>query len=174
MGSLKLVYVNRSVLASRGKTDSDISHSDICNYFTKMICEWAEKRAIHITAAHIPGDKNTEVDRESRELSADLKWMLCSKSLSKALVSLNYTPKVNLFASNVNHQFHTYYSYKPDAEASVVDSSTAEWGSLRFYAFPAFLIIPKVLKIIKTENADGMFVVIFWLNQSWFPYIQKC
>ena len=35
-----------------------------------------EKKAINITAAHILGDKNIEADRESRELSVDLEWML--------------------------------------------------------------------------------------------------
>ena len=42
------------------------SHSDICHYFTKLIWEWAEKKAIHITAAHIPRVKNKKADRESR------------------------------------------------------------------------------------------------------------
>ena len=77
------------------------SHSDIYHHFTKVIWEWAEKKDIHITAAHIPGNKNIEADRESRELSVDLEWMLCWKS---------YAPKTDLFASNLNYQFHTYYS----------------------------------------------------------------
>ena len=55
------------------------------------------------------------------ELSVDLEWMLCSKSLSKTLVLLNYKSNADLFASNVNHQFHTYYSYKPGSETSGVD-----------------------------------------------------
>ena len=41
-----------------------------------------------MTAAHIPKDKNIEADRESRELSVDLEWMLCSKSLLKAVAKL--------------------------------------------------------------------------------------
>ena len=126
-----------------------------------------------MSAAYIPGDKNIEADRESRQLSVDLEWILCSKSSSKALVLLNYKPKVDLFASNVNYQFHTYYSYKPDPEASGVGSLTDNWSTLRFYAFPSFSIIPKVLKKIKAENAEGIVVVPFWLNQLWFPLIFK-
>ena len=85
-------------------------HSDMCHYFTKLIWEWVEKTDIHITLVDISGNKKIEGERESRELSVDLEWMLCSKILSKALVLLNYTPKVYLFKSNTNHQFHTYYS----------------------------------------------------------------
>ena len=100
--------------------------------------------------------------------------MLRSKSLSKALMLLNYTLKVDLFASNVNHQFHTYYSYKPDPEASGVDSLTVDWSSQRFYAFPPFSIITNVLKKIKSEeNTDDILVVPFWPNQPWFPLLFK-
>ena len=44
------------------------SHSELCHQNTKQIWEWAEKKDIHITAAHIPGHKNFNGDRESREL----------------------------------------------------------------------------------------------------------
>ena len=86
---------------------------------------------------------------------------------------LNYTPKVDLFASNVNHPFHTYYSYKEDLEASDVDSLSADWSSLRFYALPPFSIVLKVLKKIKAGDAEGILVVPFWPNQLWFPLIFK-
>ena len=121
------------------------SHSDMCHHFTKLIWKWVGKKGIHITAAY----KNIDTDRESRELSVYLEWMVCSKSLLRALVLLNYSPKVDLFASNVNHQFHIYYSYKPDPETSGVGSLAADWRSLRFYAFPSISIIPKVFKKIK-------------------------
>ena len=86
---------------------------------------------------------------------------------------LNYTSNVDLFASNLNQEFHTYYSYKPDPEASVLILLTVAWSSLRIYAFPPFSIIPKVLKKIKAKNAEGILVVSFWANQPWFPLIFK-
>ena len=55
------------------------SHSEFYNHITKQIWEWVEKKDIHITAAHIPGHKNINADREPMELSYDLKWMLCPK-----------------------------------------------------------------------------------------------
>ena len=38
----------------------------LCHHFTKLIWEWAEKKGIHITIAHIPGAKNIEAGKESR------------------------------------------------------------------------------------------------------------
>ena len=52
-----------------------------CYHFTKLIWEWTEMKDIHITAAHIPGEKNIEADRESRELSVDLKTLKTLKPL---------------------------------------------------------------------------------------------
>ena len=68
------------------------------------------------------------------------------------LVLLNYTSKVSLFASNVNHQFDTYYSYKQYPEASGIDSLTVDWSSLILYAFPQFLIILNVLEKTKPRK----------------------
>ena len=94
----------------------ETSHSGICHHFTRRIWKWTEKKGIHISSGHILRDKTIEADRESRELPVNLEWMLCSESLSEAWVLLNYTPVAGLFASNVNHQFRTYYSYKPDPD----------------------------------------------------------
>ena len=70
------------------------------------------EKKIHITAAHTPGHKNISADRESRELSYDSQWMLCPKSLHKALKILKFNPEADLFANNINYQFRTYFSYK--------------------------------------------------------------
>ena len=39
------------------------SHSELCHRITQQIWEWAEKKDIHITAAHIPGHKDINADR---------------------------------------------------------------------------------------------------------------
>ena len=142
--------------------------------FHKTDLGMVRKKSIHITAAHTSGDKNIEAEKESRELSVDLEWMLCSNSLSKAMVMLNYTPKVDLFASNVNYQFNTYYSYKPDPEAYGVDSSTVDWGSLIFYAFSPFSKIPKVLKKIKPRMLKLSWLYHFAQINHGFLLYSKC
>ena len=98
--------------------------SELCHHIAKQIWEWAEKKDIHITAAHTPGHQNINADRESRELSYDLEWMLCPKSSHKALKILKFNPEADMFTSNINHQFHTYFSYKGHLKAKAVDSFT--------------------------------------------------
>ena len=78
-----------------------------------------------------------------------------------------------MFASNISYQFHTYFSYKADPKAKVVDSFTVSWHSLKFYAFPPFSVISRTLKKIKAEKADVILVVPYWPNQAWFPVLLK-
>ena len=51
------------------------SHSELCHHITKQICEWTEKRDVHITAGHIPGRKNINADMESSEFH--MTWNGC-------------------------------------------------------------------------------------------------
>ena len=116
-------------------------HSEQCHYITKQIWEWVEKRDIYITAVHIPFHKNINANRKSRELSYGLEWMLCPKSLYKALRILKFNPETKMFASNTNYQLHTYFSYKADPTAKAVDSFSVSWHSLKFYTFSSFSVI---------------------------------
>ena len=149
------------------------SHSELCYHITKQIWEWADKKDIHITATQVPGHKNINADRESRELSYDLEWILWPKSLHKALKILKFNPEADIFASNINYQFHTYFSYKADPKAKVVDSFTVSWHSLKLYAFPPLTVISRTLKKIKAKKAEGILVVPYWPNQAWFPVLFK-
>ena len=137
----------------------DTSHSELCHHITKQIWERAEKKPIHITAAHIPDHKNINTDSESRKLSYDLEWMFCPKSLHKVLKILKFNPEADMFASNVNYQFHAYFSCKADPKAKAVDSFRASWHSLKFYAFPQFSVISRTLKKIKAGKAEDISVV---------------
>ena len=112
------------------------------------------EKKTHITAAHTPGHKNISADRESRELSYDSQWMLCPKSLHKALKILKFNPEADLFANNINYQFRTYFSYKTNPQAKATDSFTVSWHSLKFYAFPSFSVIFRIMKKIKAEKAE--------------------
>ena len=137
---VKVFSDSTTVIACINKFDT--SYSELSHRNTKQICEWAEKKDIHITAAHIPvRHQNINADRESKELSYDLERMLCPKSLHKALKILKFSLKADMFASNINYQFYTYFSYKTHPKAKAMDSFTFSWHFLKFYAFSSFTVI---------------------------------
>ena len=80
-----------------------------------------------------------------------------------------------MFGSNISYQYHfrTYFSYKADPKAKVVDSFTVSWNFLKFYAFPPFLVLSRTLKKIKAYKAEVIVVVYYWPNQAWFPVLFK-
>ena len=104
----------------------------------------------------MPVYRDINADRESRELSYDLEWMLFPKSLNKALKILKFNPEADMFKSNINYQFHTYFPYDADSKAKAVESFTVSWNFLKFYAFPPFSINSRTLKKMKGKKAEGI------------------
>ena len=146
------------------------SHSKFCNYMTKKIWEWCIERGIWLSIAHIPGKQNFIADFESQRNQRESEWMLDKTSVLNALMELNVTPDIYLFASRINHQ---YVAYKPDPNAFAIDAFSLDWSKLNFYAFPPFSVIPSVLRKITAEQATGVVVVPDWPTQSWHPKTQQ-
>lgn len=148
------------------------SHSIVCNALTKDIWLWCISNNIWLSAAFIPGVENTEADTESRKINLDAEWKLNSNMLSKALNQLHCQPHVDLFASHLNTQMDTYVSFRPDPEALAVDAFCLNWGTINFYAFPPFSVLPQVLQKVRKEAASGILVVPDWPTQVWYPLLQ--
>ena len=80
-----------------------------------------------------------------------------------------WTPSIDLFASRINHQLHTYVSWYPDPCAIYINALTLDWGTLfnRFVSLP-FCVITRCLKKIVQDRATVTIVVPLWLTQAWF------
>ena len=148
------------------------SHSESENRLTFTVWEWCRKRGVWISAAHIPGVLNTEVDEESRKINSNSEWKLDSRVLQSTLTQLKFTPSVDLFASRLNAQYERYVSFRPDPEAFAVDAFSLSWQSLDFYAFPPFSVITRVLQKVRRDRAEGIIVDPRWPTQVWWPVLQ--
>lgn len=149
------------------------SHSEPCNEVTNKMWIWCMKHEIWISAAHIPGKMNVVADFESRQVNWDAEWQLNKDLLQSALVELDFSPNIDLFASRLNAQFSTYVSYRADPEAAWVDAFSASWKDRQFYAFPPFSVLPRVMQKIRKEQSRGILVVPDWPTQVWFPVLQR-
>ena len=61
-----------------------------------------------------------------------------------------------------------FAAFRPDPEAQVIDSFTISWSDLKFYAFPPFICVSKVIQKIIIDGASGILVVPDWPYQVWF------
>ena len=146
-------------------------HSDPCNSVACKIWTLCEENGIWLTAAHIPGKENVTADYESRNSNLDTEWMLNPKYLSQVLEGIPFTPVIDLFASRNNKQFDQYVSYRPDPFASNIDAFTISWAETKFYCFPPFSCILRVVRKIIRDKARGVLVVPQWPTQSWYPIL---
>ncbi|XP_068738595.1 uncharacterized protein [Montipora capricornis] len=72
------------------------THSRECNTIAKDIWQWCIDKQIWLTAAHIPGTKNVEADRESRVFSDNKEWMIRPDIFQK-ITDIWGDPSIDLF-----------------------------------------------------------------------------
>ena len=86
-----------------------------CNDIAVQIWEWCSRRNIWISSSHIPGSKNVEADKESRN-NDSTEWSL-SMTVYNDLAEIGGPFQIDLFASRLNFKIPDYVSWKPDPGA---------------------------------------------------------
>ena len=87
--------------------------SEFCNEIAKELWVWCTSQNMWISAEHIPETQNTEADSFSRNFNEAIEWKL-STHLFQKISSMFGNPRLDLFASRINHQIDRYISWKPD------------------------------------------------------------
>ena len=119
----------------------------------------------HLSAAFIPGKENNIADKKSREFNEATEWQLNLK-IFKHITKTYFLPNIDLF-SQVNQQLPRYVSWHPDPNAFVVHAFSIRWTSEKYYIFPPFSIIGRVMKKIRTEGTQCMLIVTDCPSQVW-------
>ena len=135
-------------------------HSPSCNELALSMWHWAKDRNIWLSTAFISGVENTVADFHSQNFRDNTEWML-NPVVFKQLSALSFGPEVDLFASRLNCQLALFVSWKPEPGAWAVNAFSLCWTALKFYAFPPFIILGRVLAKIQQDGATGMSVTPF-------------
>lgn len=125
----------------------------------RRIWDWCADRNIFIYAAYIPSAQNFEADAESRIVSEETEWTI-EDTYFRRIESHFGRFDIDLFASSINTKCPCFISWIPDPLAYAVDAFSLDWSNLRFYAFPPFILILRVLRKILTDRAEGVVVVL--------------
>ncbi|XP_046478644.1 uncharacterized protein [Neodiprion pinetum] len=142
------------------------------NKVSKDIWRWCEKRNIWLFATYIPSKENVEADRSSRIKNIDTEWELADYAFSMIERSFG-VPEIDLFASRSNTKCIKFCAWQRDPEAQAIDAFTLNWSQWRFYAFPPFALILRVLRKLIQDEAEGMVVVPYWPTQPWYPLFRS-
>lgn len=85
----------------------------ILHKLAQKLSFWCIDRNIWISAVHVPGKCNIEVDKLSRKLNDDMEWAL-KPELFQKLENLLGEFDIDLFASRLNNKKSAYVSFNPD------------------------------------------------------------
>ena len=141
--------------------------SEGCNREAQDIWSWAEEREVWLSIAHIPGVDNVMADFKSRNFEDNLEWEL-SEKLYERIVDRFGEPEIDLFATRLNCKVPRFIAWYPDPEAWAVDAFAWSWSGLKFYAFPPFSVVGKVIEKVLEDEAEGTLVVPWWPSQPWW------
>ena len=87
-----------------------------CNEMATMIWDWCLNHNIWLSAIHIPGSKNIQADKESRELKESTEWSLSQEAFN-AIQERWGMFDIDLFATRLNFKVPQYVSWRPDPGA---------------------------------------------------------
>lgn len=144
----------------------------ILNGIAREIWQWCERRDLWIFASYIKSKDNVIADHESRVLEPETEFEISEKAFSEIINKFGQ-PDIDLFASRVNKKCKKYVSWLKDPHAFQIDSFTLNWKPFKFYAFPPFSLVLRVLRKIQKDKALGILVVPFWPTQPWFPVFKS-
>ncbi|XP_018367894.1 PREDICTED: uncharacterized protein LOC108764250 [Trachymyrmex cornetzi] len=164
--SILLRIDNTTVIAYINKFGS-VQHPHLTD-IARNIWKWCEERDIHLFASYIASIDNTIADSESRIECSDTEWSLSTHAFGQVERSLGPFD-IDLFASLVNAKNETYVSWFPDPGSWAIDAFSINWHPFYFYAFPPFILLPRVLRKIWDDEATGIVIISWWPSQSWFP-----
>ena len=168
---LRLMSDNQPSVGAINKMGSSKSRS--LDQAVKDLWGWCASQGCWVTACHIPGDNNEEADALSRNFDSMSEWMLDPQLFYLAQKNLNFRPNIDLMATRVNKQLEKFMSFRPDPEAFAVDAFSWPWGGFKFYCFPPFNCIARVVQKIYFENATGILITPDWGNQFWYSQLSS-
>lgn len=80
-----------------------------------------------------------------------------------------YTPKVDLFASHLNHQVAKHVSRYPDPGILSIDAFFMDWSIWTCVTYPLVVLLPWILRKIKEVQATAFLLIApNWIGQPWF------
>ena len=144
------------------------THSSSLNVVAQAILRLCETHAVRLLPQFIPGRLNVLADslsRSSQILGSE--WTLCREVCQELFHRWPVT--IDLFATSLNHRLQVYFSLI-DQQSAGTDAMFQTWDNLQAYAFPPFVLIPRVLaKVCLSRNLEVTLVALFWPLKPWFP-----
>lgn len=136
---------------------------------------WCLDHQISIRAVYLPGVDNVEADSLSRgwgqasfaEALDHREWELHKEVLKSVFLMLGQS-QIDLFANRSNTRLPHFCSLIPKQGADAVDAFSIPWTHFLGYAFPPWVMIPKVVDKVVRDQATLILIAPEWPDRPWF------
>lgn len=135
---------------------------------------WAEAINNHVslTCCHIPGKQNVVPDHLSR-LNDKYEWQL-NPALFRLLDEMWGPHTVDRFASILTAQLDNFNSRFYHPQASGVDALAQQnWATHNNFVNAPFRLIPRVLDVLRSQQADATIIAPLWKAQPWYRLLKS-
>ena len=146
------------------------THSQPLCQLALTVWEWCLQRNVFLVAEHLPGKDNIVADRESRLTRDRCDWMLNPLVFQRIQQQMGPL-QTDLFASRLTKQLPSFFSWRPDPEATAIDAFNQNWAQTRGFANPPWCLIARCLSQIKRQMARVVIITPLWASQPWYPII---
>jgi len=136
----------------------------------REVWQFLRERSCTLSAAYHPGSINVLADNLSRREKDTNDWCLHPDLFR--LLETRWGPfDTDLFATRNNCQLPRYFSRYPDPQATAVDAFAQDWGPLKAYGNPPFILMGRVLQQVALQKASVVLVVPEWRSAPWWPLL---
>lgn len=125
---------------------------------SRMICLWAMRSLLSLTAVYLLGRENGPADSLSRVFPSSVTMCLSPVLFDKIDLSFRL-PWLDLFASEEPALLPHFCSLVTSRLAWAIDTFSVPWSLGLPFAFPPFALIPRVLRKVRLDRAEVLLVV---------------
>jgi len=165
-----LLRTDNTTVASYINKEGGTHSHDLCRLAVKILRRVWELRG-HLIALYIRGESNVLADVLSRKGKiVQTEWTIHQGTLDSVFSGWG-KPMIDLFATRLNFRLPLYVSPVEDPQAWSVDALALDWTGLAAYAFPPPVLLPRVLRKVRSESCSLILLAPNWPAQPWFPLL---
>ena len=137
-----LVAIDNSTVVAYINKQGGTHSAEMCALLWKIMT-WYHHYKITLKARHIPGCLANLLSRSNQVQST--KWSL-HPQVFKQICHKWFNPRVDIFATRLNHQLPLYVSPVPDPNAWDIDALNINWSGLTAYACSPTALLHRVIQ----------------------------
>ena len=140
---------------------------EMCALLWKIMT-WCHHYQITLRARHILGCLNVMANLLSRSSQVQsTEWSL-HPQVFKQICQKWFTPRVDLFATRLNHKVPLFVSPVTDQNAWDIHVLNINWSGLTAYAYPPTALFHRVIKKIRQSRCLIIVIAPGWPRMPWF------